>query len=146
MINNYKVPNSIIIEDDLSREWKIHLTMQITFISSVDNTEICTVDSKSDNVEIMIGYETNDIIEGLFESFKEKYYKELKTKMKGSPFIFKSVDLLCYSLHKINLNKGGSYIDSSEWLKNKRATINSKNKVNGGLKNSIITVLNHKKN
>ena len=26
--------------------------------------------------------------------------------------------------HKINLNRGGSYIDSPDWIKNKKATIN----------------------
>ena len=55
MINNHKVPmklkdpTSIIIEDDLSGEWKIQLTMQINFISSLDPGEICKMDSKSDN-------------------------------------------------------------------------------------------------
>ena len=69
MINNLKAPNDIIIEDDLSGEWKIQLTMQIAFISSLGTREIHTMDSKSDNVEIMIGYETDDIIKELFESF-----------------------------------------------------------------------------
>ena len=32
-----------------------------------------------------------------------------------------------YNLHKISLNRGGSYTDSPKWLKNKKATINSKN-------------------
>ena len=42
--------------------------MRINFIS-LDNGEIRTMDSKNDNVEIMIGYETDDIIKELFESF-----------------------------------------------------------------------------
>ena len=52
MINNHKCPNGIIIEDDFSGEWKIELTMQITFISSLDTGEIRTMDSKSDNVKL----------------------------------------------------------------------------------------------
>ena len=32
--------------------------------------------------------------------------------MKGNDFVFDSVDLLRYNLHKINLNRSGSYIDS----------------------------------
>ena len=32
--------------------------------------------------------------------------------MKGSKFVFDSVDLLYYTFHKISLNRGGSYIDS----------------------------------
>ena len=50
--------------------------------------------SKSDNVEIMIGYETDDINNKLFESFKKIYKKGLETKVKGSQFVFESVDLL----------------------------------------------------
>ena len=50
-----------------------------------------------------------------------------------------------YGLHKISLNRGGSYIDSPEWLKNKRATINPKNKDNECLKHSIIAALTHQK-
>ena len=47
--------------------------------------------------------------------------------MKGSEFVFDNVDSLYYKLDKISLNGGGSYIDSPEWLKNKKATINPKN-------------------
>ena len=39
--------------------------------------------------------------------------------MKGSEFVFDSVDLLYYKLHEISLNRGGSYIDSPKWLKSK---------------------------
>ena len=46
--------------------------MQISFISSVDTGEIRTVDLKSDNVEITVGNEADDIIKELFESFKKK--------------------------------------------------------------------------
>ena len=44
-----------------------------------------------------------------------------------SKFVFENVELLHYKLHKISLNRGGSYVDSPEWLKNKKATINPKN-------------------
>ena len=47
--------------------------------------------------------------------------------MRGSEFVFDSVDLLHYNFHKISLNRGGSFIDSPEWFKNKKAAINSKN-------------------
>ena len=41
--------------------------------------------------------------------------------MRGSEFVFDSIDLLHYNLHKISLNRGGSYIDYPKWLK--KATI-----------------------
>ena len=47
--------------------------------------------------------------------------------MRGSEFLFDSIDLLCYKIHKISLNRNGSYIDFHEWLKNKKTTINPKN-------------------
>ena len=99
MINNHKAAirgsDGIIFEDDLSREWKIQLTTHMTFISSLSTGQIRTVDSESDNVEIMMGIETNDIIEELFKSSK-KYQEGLETKMKGSKFVFESVNLLYY--------------------------------------------------
>ena len=63
----------------------------------------------------------------------------------GSDFVFESVDLLHCSLHKISLNRGGSYIDSPDWIKHKKATMNPKSKDNKCLRDSIIAALNHKK-
>ena len=90
-----------------------------------------------------MNYETDDIIKKLLESLKEGYQEELEAKMKGSKFFFESVDLLYYSLHKINLNRGESYIDSPIWLKNKKATINPKNNDNECFKYAITAAFNH---
>ena len=94
--------------------------MQITFISSLDTEEFRILNSKSNNVEIMMSIETDDIIQELFESFKKKYQEALETKMKGSEFLFESADLLYYTLHKISLNRGGSYIESRDWIKSQK--------------------------
>ena len=65
----------------------------------------------------------HDIIDELLKSFLQKYQEGLEESMRGSEFIFDSVDLLYYNLQKINLKrKGLSYIDSPKWLKNKKAT------------------------
>ena len=74
--------------------------------------------SKSENAKIMTGTETDDIINESFESFLKKYREGLETKMKGSEFIFESVDLLYYHFYRMKLNRGGSYIDSPDWIKN----------------------------
>ena len=55
MINSYKAPLGGIIDDDSYGEWKIQLTMQINFISSLDTGEIRTMDSKSKNEESLMG-------------------------------------------------------------------------------------------
>ena len=75
--------------------------------------------TKSNNVEIMIGSETYEIIEDLFESFLQKYQEGLEESMRGSEFACDSGDAWYYNLNKVSLSRGGSYIDSPKWLKNK---------------------------
>ena len=48
--------------------------------------------------------------------------------IKCSEFVFDYVHLLYYKCHKTNPNRGGSYIDSPAWIKNKKATIDPVNK------------------
>ena len=45
--------------------------------------------------------------------------------MRANDFVLDYVQLLYYNFHKINLNCGGSYIDSTNWIKNKKSKINS---------------------
>ena len=99
--------------------------------------------SKSNNVEIEETKKTFNEIRD--KSSLKKYQEGLETKMRGSDFVFESVDLLYYSLHKISLNRGGSYIDSPDWIKNKKATINPKSKDNKCLRDGIKAALNHEK-
>ena len=79
MINDHKIKS----------ESKIQLTMAINFVSSKpcsDKTRI--MHSKSDNIEIMIGSETDEVIEELFKSLLQRYQKELEESMRGSEFVF----------------------------------------------------------
>ena len=75
----------------------------------------------------MWGSDTDYIIRELFKSFLHNYQEELKI-IKGSEFIFESVELMDYKLHRVRLRRGGSYIKSPEWLLHKGASINLKNK------------------
>ena len=75
----------------------------------------------------MIGKDNDEIIEGLFKSFLQKYEENLQNKMRGSDFEFDGVNFLYYDFNKISLNRGGSYIDSPKWLKDKKSTINPRN-------------------
>ena len=86
--------------------------MEINFISSKDSDETCTMHPKSNNVEIMMGSETDEITEELFESLLQLYQKNLEDSMRGSEFVYGSGDALYYNLNKISLSRGGSYIDS----------------------------------
>ena len=65
--------------------------------------------------------------------------------MKGSELIFDSIDLLYYKLHKISLNRGGSYTDSLKWLKNKTTKIKCKNTIDMTCFNCCIKLSKQKK-
>ena len=92
--------------------------MRIIFISFIDKIQTQLMHTKSDNIEIMNGTDTNEAINKLINSFMNRYQEGLETKMKRSSYIFECVDLLEYHLHKISLNRGSSYIDSPKWIKN----------------------------
>ena len=66
--------------------------MAINFISSKDSDEIRTMYTKSNNMEIMMGSETDKIIEELFKSFLQKYQEGIEESMRGSEFVYDSVD------------------------------------------------------
>ena len=124
-------------------EWKIQLNMGLNFISTNDTGEIHTFYANSDNEEIRLGNETNDIINGLLKSFLSDYQEKEKILRNGSNFLCESVNLLVYRIHKTSLKRGKSYIKSPEWILNKRATINPKNKDNKCFQYSITVALNH---
>ena len=54
------------------REWRIQLIMIINFISSKDSDEISTMRTTSNNIEIMMGNEADEITEKLFYKDIEK--------------------------------------------------------------------------
>ena len=103
MINDYKSKG----------EWKIQLIAEIKFTSlKPDSDETRIMHTKSDDREIMIGSDTNEVIKELFKSFLQRYQEGLQEKMRGSDFEFDGIHLLYYDFNKISLNRGGSYIES----------------------------------
>ena len=109
-------------------EWKIQLMAQINFISlrpGSDETRV--MHTRSVNEEFMNGSDTDEIIKELFKSLLQRYQENLQEKMKGSDFAFDGVNYLYYDLNKTSVSKGGSYIDSPKWLKDKKSTISPKN-------------------
>ena len=92
------------------RVWKIQRNMHVHVISSKDTGETHIYYILSDNVSIMQGKDAYDIRE-TFRYFLHNYQEKLKM-MKGSIFVFESVDLMDYKLHKVGLKRGGSYVKS----------------------------------
>ena len=108
----------ILSDYKTQRERKTQLTIITNFKSSKDSDEIRTMNTKSNSIEIIMGNKT--VVEELFESLLQKYQEVLEEKMRGSKFVFESIDLLHYKLHKISLKRRESYINSPKWLKNKK--------------------------
>ena len=78
-INDHKTQRKLRIHSGNKRieyktqsQWKVQLTMAINFISSKNSDETRTMHTKSNNVEIMMVSETDEIIEELFEYFAER--------------------------------------------------------------------------
>ena len=103
MINDHKAhwklkvhSGNNIIDYKTPAEWKIQLTISINFISSKDSDKTRNLPTKSDNIEIMMGSETDEIIKERFKSLLQRYREGLEKSLKGNEFIFDSADLLYY--------------------------------------------------
>ena len=66
---------------------------QITSLK-LDSDETRIMHTKSDNTEITIGSDTNDVIKELFKSFLLRYQEGLQEKMRDSEFEFDGIHLL----------------------------------------------------
>ena len=97
---------------------------------------------RSDNEEFMSGDDTDEIIKLLFQSFIQRYEESLQNKMKGSDFVFDGINFLYYDFNKTSIYRGGTYIDSPKWLRDKRSTINPKNKDNKCCQYAVTLALN----
>ena len=126
-------------------EQKIQLSMGVSFMCITDSEKTGSFYVNSNNEEIRIGDNTNDIIDKLYESFLNNYQKEEQILRNGSNYTFESVDILGIHFHDIKLKRGKSYIKSPEWIANKKATINPKNtKDNKFFQYSPTVALNHR--
>ena len=80
LINDHKMQgvwevhsgNTVIYYNN-KKEWKIQLSMTINFTSSKNSDKTRTIHTKSQNVEIRVGDETDKIIKELFKSLLQKY-------------------------------------------------------------------------
>ena len=102
-------------------EWKVQLTAEINFTSlKPGSDEIRIMYVRSDNEEFMSGDDINDIIKSLFESFLQRYEENLQNKMRGLDFEFDGINFLYYDFNKTSIYRGGTYLHSPKWLKDKK--------------------------
>ena len=97
-------------------------------------------------MNILHASDTNGVIDELFNTFLKRHQDVLQTKMTGSSYFFEKVDLLEYHFHKVTLKRGSSYIPSSDWINNKKSTVNPQNAADENcFQHFIVAALNHQK-
>ena len=88
--------------------------------------------------------DVNEVVSELIQSLISKYQDKLETSIRASDFVFNSVKLMHYKCHKVNYKRGGSYNDSLDLMKNKKATVNPNSKDNKCLKCAANVPLDYK--
>ena len=99
--------------------------------------------SKSDSIIVIIGNDTDEVIQGFFSSLLHKYHIGLEQFTKGSNSIFEYVWGMHYLCSKIRIKRGGSCIHSHKWIKSQKATINPNNNDEKCFQYAIRVALNH---
>ena len=108
-----------------SDAWKIQLTIVIKIISSKDVAEERVMHLISGRIKFTSYSDANKFVDKLFKSLRSRYHENLETSMKGSDFVFFLIQFN-WCLTSAIFKRGGSYIDSLDSIKNKKATINLK--------------------
>ena len=78
---------------------------------------VYSMHSSSDNIKYTPYSDATDVTDKLFNSLCSRCKENLETSMKGSDFIFDSVQLIYYKCHKVSFIHGGSYFGTPDWKK-----------------------------
>ena len=116
----------VLIDENKAYEQNIQVDTGFNTTRISDNRRI-THFLRSDNVTYMPSSNTNEI-EQLLTSLYEKFNDDLELSRERSSFVYESVEEFNMHFNKIDLRRGASFIDTPEWLKPKKATINPQNK------------------
>ena len=117
---------TMLVDEIKGEEQTIPVDLGFNMVHMDDKRRI-THFSKSDNVICMPSSDTSKILDELLSSFYKKYQEDVATSRTSSSFVFESVEECNIHFHKIDLRRGASYIDTPDWIKNKKCTINPKN-------------------
>ena len=133
-----------LIDEKKVSDQKIQLDIAINLRHITKNDRI-TFYVKSKNIVYLSLDHSEDILEQLINSLLKYYEDKLLICRTDSSSAYESVEGLSIHFHKIDLNRGSSYMPSPDWLKNKGATINPQNtKDNYGFMYTVTIALNHK--
>ena len=104
-LNNYNSNNnsnnSNNNEESDRAEWKIQLVMQNNCISDKNFEDNCTIYSASKPLEILMGSDTENANDKLFNTILERIQQAIETSNeRGSEFTHESVALLLFSKNR----------------------------------------------
>ena len=116
----------MLTDENKGEEQKIQVDIGFNMVHMDDKRRI-THFFMSDNIICRPSSDTSKILDELLSSLYEKYQVDLTISHTSSSFVFESVEECNIHFHKIDLRRGASYIESPDWLKNKKCTINPKN-------------------
>ena len=118
----------MLIDKNKGEEQKIQVDIRFNMVHMDDKCRIIHF-SKTDNNICRPSSDTSKLFDELLSSLYEKYQIDLTTSCTSSTFVFESVKECNIQFHKIDLRRGASYIETPDWLKNKKCTINPKIKM-----------------
>ena len=117
---------TMLIDENKGEEQKIQVDIGFNMVHMDDKRRI-THFSKSDNIICRPSRDTNVVLNDLLSSLFDKYQVNLTTSRTSSSFVFEIFEECNIHFRQIDLRRGASYIESPDWLKNKKCTINPKN-------------------
>ena len=121
----------MLIDENKAYEQKIQIDVCFNMTHISDNRRTMHF-SRSDNVICMPSRSnTNKLLGQLVTSLNEKFQDDSELSGESSSFVYESVEECNIHFHKIDLRRGASFIDTPEWLKHKKVTINPQNENNG---------------
>ena len=95
MINDHKTPMRLSNNKTTSGEWKIQLIILNKCISNKNFEETRDIYLASNNIEIFMGSDTNNIVDELFKSHLQRFQDaQEKPNERGSKFIHENVDTI----------------------------------------------------
>ena len=98
--------------------------------------------SSSNNIKLTSYNDANEFVDKLFESLRSRFQGNLETLMRKCDFSFHLFQMMYYKCYEVNF-RVGSYIDFPDWIKNKKPTINSKNKDDKCFQYALTVALNY---
>ena len=112
--------------------WKVQLNVVVEFLMVErrdDETNEVTEEKPmwSSNAILMEGSNISKIIKEMHETLLLQY-GSVSSKLKSSGFVFNRIVGMTCHCNKVDLNRGSSYFDAPDWIKNKGCIINPQNK------------------